>query len=180
MDGVKITGSLKAAEIDTTVGTSYVSVDSDSNRSFQLPNSSELGGKRRVVDVGQKITLRHPISNFGDAAAEDVAAGKTFTSAAGLKVTGTKEESGNSVETFHITSKSDTITSKGSGTVKVWGYGYYSSGTYSKTTYAFVGDGYYTACPIHPHRHPVAGHHPSHGSGVVHNYGAWLHPGECC
>ena len=44
-----------------------------------------------------------------------------------------------------ITSTADTISFQGSGTVKVWGYGYYSSGTYTKTTYAFVGDGYYTA-----------------------------------
>ena len=30
------------------------------------------------------------------------------------------------------------------GTVSVWGYGFYSASTYSKTTYSFVGDGYYT------------------------------------
>lgn len=34
-----------------------------------------------------------PLSNFGNATADDVAAGKTFTSTAGLKVTGTKGES---------------------------------------------------------------------------------------
>lgn len=36
-----------------------------------------------------EIRLRSETSNFGDATAEDVVAGKTFTSAAGLKVTGT-------------------------------------------------------------------------------------------
>lgn len=48
-------------------------------------------------------------------------------------------------EAYHITRTSDTISFKGSGTIKVWGYGYYSQSTYSKTTYAFVGDGYYTS-----------------------------------
>lgn len=53
--------------------------------------------------------------------------------------------SDNNCEAYHITSASATLNFKTTGTVKVWGYGYYSSGTYSKTTYAFVGDGYYTA-----------------------------------
>lgn len=35
------------------------------------------------------FTAQMPLSDFGDATAEDVAAGKTFTSADGLKVTGT-------------------------------------------------------------------------------------------
>ena len=48
-------------------------------------------------------------------------------------------------EAYHITRTSDTISFKGNGTIKVWGYGYYSQSTYSKTTYAFVGDGYYTS-----------------------------------
>ena len=39
------------------------------------------------------VTMRAKLSEFGDAAAEDVAAGKTFTSAAGLRVTGTAQTS---------------------------------------------------------------------------------------
>lgn len=38
---------------------------------------------------GAFIGLFFPLADFGDATAEDVAAGKTFTSAAGVKVTGT-------------------------------------------------------------------------------------------
>ena len=53
--------------------------------------------------------------------------------------------SDNNCEAYHITSASATLNFKTAGTVKVWGYGYYSSGTYSKTIYSFVGDGYYTA-----------------------------------
>ena len=51
--------------------------------------------------------------------------------------------SDNNCEAYHITSASATLNFKTGGTVKVWGYGDYSSGTYSKTIYAFVGDGYY-------------------------------------
>ena len=39
--------------------------------------------------TGARIQVRSPKSNFGDATAADVAYGKTFTSSAGLKVTGT-------------------------------------------------------------------------------------------
>lgn len=46
-------------------------------------------------------------------------------------------------EAYHITSTSDAISFKGSGTVKVWGYGY-KSGGYIGTQYSFVGDGYYS------------------------------------
>lgn len=51
--------------------------------------------------------------------------------------------SDNNCEAYHITSTSDTISFKGSGTVKVWGYGY-KSGGYTGTQYSFVGDGYYS------------------------------------
>lgn len=39
------------------------------------------------------VRVKFPMSDFGDATAADVAKGKTFTSAAGLKVTGTAEGS---------------------------------------------------------------------------------------
>ena len=48
-------------------------------------------------------------------------------------------------EAYHITSASTALNFKGNGTIKVWGYGYYSQSNYSRTTYAFVGDGYYTS-----------------------------------
>ena len=40
------------------------------------------------------VYMKSPLSNFGDATAEDVAVGKTFTSASGLKVEGKHECSG--------------------------------------------------------------------------------------
>lgn len=50
--------------------------------------------EKRVIGDGKQLKITSSLSNFGDATADDVAAGKTFTSAAGLKVTGTMEASG--------------------------------------------------------------------------------------
>lgn len=50
----------------------------------------------------------------------------------------------NNCEAYHITDINATIAFNGTGTVKVWGYGYYSASNYSRTTYTFVGDGYYS------------------------------------
>lgn len=102
---------------------------------------------RCIMDTSKdnKISLASEATNFGDATAEDVAKGKTFTSVAGLKVTGTAEPmvSNDNCEAYNITDKSTALNFKRTdGTIKVWGYGYASSG-YTTTIYAFVGDGYY-------------------------------------
>lgn len=71
------------------------------NNSVYSQNYSTLGGNESTFapyykipsDVlmrsGSQIAINVPYSNFGDATAADVASGKTFTSSAGLKVTGT-------------------------------------------------------------------------------------------
>lgn len=51
---------------------------------------------------GSTVILRASPSEFGDATAADVAKGKTFTSAAGLKVTGTAEGSAAADVTFEL------------------------------------------------------------------------------
>ena len=76
--------------------------------------------------------------------------GITAHNSKGEAITGTHECSGggsgtNNCEAYHITRTTDTISFNGSGIIKVWGYGYHSQSTYSKTVYAFVGDGYYTS-----------------------------------
>lgn len=104
--------------------------------------------KGAAFDTGTLFRVSADFENFGDATAEDVTKGKTFTSAAGLKVVGTAEPvaSNDNCEAYHITSASTALSFKRTdGTIKVWGYGYKSSGTYSSTVYAFVGDGYYAS-----------------------------------
>lgn len=76
--------------------------------------------------------------------ANKLAAGYTAHDKSGTQITGTMESGGSGVETHHITSKSDVISTTKTGTVSVWGYGFYSASTYSKTIYSFAGDGYYT------------------------------------
>lgn len=147
VNGEKVEGTLVAKAINTTVGSSYVTVDSKNKLNFSLGNASPYG-KRRLINKEQEITLKYSLENLGDATAEDVAKGKTFTSVAGLKVTGTAEPmvSNDNCEAYQITSASTALNFKRTdGSIKVWGYGYHSQSTYQKTTYAFVGDGYYTA-----------------------------------
>lgn len=96
---------------------------------------------------GSGLSIDAKASEFGDATPEDVAKGKTFTSASGLKVTGTAEAtvSNDNNEAYHVTSPTGTLSFKRTeGTIKVWGYGYKTVSTYQKTVYAFCGDGYYT------------------------------------
>ena len=45
--------------------------------------------KDKLMRAGSKVVINTDLSRFGDAKAADVAAGKTFTSSAGLKITGT-------------------------------------------------------------------------------------------
>lgn len=49
-----------------------------------------------LLRSGATVQMVTPSSDFGDAVAADVAAGKTFTSSAGIKVTGTASASGSS------------------------------------------------------------------------------------
>ena len=91
--GEKITGSLVSGSIDKTIGSLFVTAD-DTKLSFEYRSNIEGDGTRYLVDKNQSVTLRANLSNFGTATAEDVVSGKTFTSTAGLKVTGTHTCSG--------------------------------------------------------------------------------------
>ena len=201
VNGKKITGTVEIREDGTGLNFNDEDVTILDRSSSGLVCLYAVPGKNYLIRPSVEVALYAELGRFGDATASDVAQGKTFTSAAGLKVTGsipskaaatytpgtadqtiasgqylsgtqtvkgdanlvagniksgvsifgvagTYEGSGGSsggIQAQHITSKSDTITISGNGTVKVWGYGYNSSGTYSKTTYSFVGDGYYTS-----------------------------------
>ena len=89
VNGEKVTGSLPVAS-------------EDSYSSPECNWDSNLGGleliaealARKIVEKGCAVSMYCAGDNLGDAEAADVAEGKTFTSAAGLKVTGTKVDAG--------------------------------------------------------------------------------------
>ena len=190
-----------------TDGAENVSVATIQSKKFLNIKSSTIVNPVAFL-ADSKVSCGTLLSNLGDAAASDVAEGKTFTSSAGLKVTGTAKAStptlqsktatpstsqqiitpdsgydglssvtvegdanlvpgniksgvsifgvagsfegsggggdsgDNNCEAYHITSASAVLSFKGTGTVKVWGYGSKKS-NYTTTVYAFVGDGYY-------------------------------------
>lgn len=153
-------------EVDL-IAEAYVTISQ--NQSVVIDKSlSELtcAGKTLTVKLSQEDTLKLHQSEFktaevqirvrmksGDALASDVAKGKTFTSVAGVKVVGTREESGGSggdttlnaeVQTIaNATSPSATFSGTG-GTYKVYGYGKGTTSGYTTPQYAFCGDKYYT------------------------------------
>lgn len=147
VNGEKITGSVRYTS--SVVNISNYGVN-NSNGVKKLYMEYPSSGLKRVIGDGEYLQLQSPLENFGDATAADVAAGKTFTSSAGLKITGTgsgggSASSNDNCEAYRITSASAALSFKRTdGTIKVWGYGYKQSGTYQKTVYAFCGDGYYT------------------------------------
>ena len=150
VNGKKITGNIpyESVSVKTSVEPSicYYSGDNTPYLCLAYPST----GAKRVIGKGKSFDLTRPLSDFGDATAADVAAGKTFTSSAGLKITGTGSGGGSvssndNCEAYRITSASTALSFKRTdGTIKVWGYGYKTVSPYQKTVYAFCGDGYYT------------------------------------
>lgn len=84
VNGEKVTGTVYTIT-DGLVTRTNVTTEQESNdlkTIYPFP-------KDQMFRKGARLTLKSKLSNFGNATAEDVAAGKTFTSSAGLKVTGT-------------------------------------------------------------------------------------------
>ena len=93
--GAKITGNLTTFTGLTVTAPSDSTVKpvlETSNTGNKVINSRLVSGEDYVIRNGG-INVRLLAKNFGDAQPEDVAEGKTFTSAAGAVVTGTKQES---------------------------------------------------------------------------------------
>ena len=91
--GLKVTGSVNEVTTDGTI------LASD-NMTFETVDSTKyikIGNITRYVDMlfrkSASLYVRVKAASFGDATAADVAEGKTFTSTAGLKVTGTAKAS---------------------------------------------------------------------------------------
>lgn len=159
VNGEKITGNVKEMKSDSTLAYSSSFADSSGvivGRVVSQSTGEEQlmtrykANKDALIRTGCTLAAYVNFDKFGDATAADVAAGKTFTSSAGLKVTGTGSSGGSvssddNCEAYAITSASTALSFKRTdGTIKVWGYGYKTVSTYQKTVYAFCGDGYYT------------------------------------
>lgn len=137
VNGQKITGTIPS--YPGAVGITATNVSSTTS-SLVLTTRPQ-----KMLLRNNNIYVTTSLSNFGDATADDVVSGKTFTSASGLKVTGTHKESssgssdnGYNCESYFISDVSDlsvTLTNK----KNIKAYGYAVNG-YSK--YMFCGDKY--------------------------------------
>lgn len=87
-NGNVITGAVPTKDIVAQTNVDSVMFDSQSGK------ISVVGklGEKAIVSGAASIFTNVPAGEFGDASASDVAKGKTFTSANGLKVTGTITE----------------------------------------------------------------------------------------
>ena len=152
VQGKKVTGKL----------TEYLAGET---LSYYTSGDEEITIKRDSDDISIKIhcfdddkIMRHnsyiklgaDAILFGDATAADVAKGKTFTSAAGVNVTGTAEpaESNNNVEAYAVTTTNPSVSFKRTdGVIKIWGYGTITSqggwGQQTTSLVAFDGNKYY-------------------------------------
>lgn len=154
VQGAKITGDLHEyvkgkTKSYSTWGSENVTFERDDDRdliNIKIP----WFGNDEIMRIGSYIKLGADVTLFGDATAADVAKGKTFTSTAGLKVTGTAEpaESNNNVEAYAVTDTNPSVNFKRTdGAIKIWGYGTMTSsggwGQQTTSLVAFAGDKYY-------------------------------------
>lgn len=91
VNGSKITGTISTLTSPSTItATSTESTTTTQGKYIQLTGKMANTG---YVNSSTTVKLRSLASNFGTATAADVAAGKTFTSINGLKLTGTASSS---------------------------------------------------------------------------------------
>lgn len=95
-EGFQVAGTMvPAAELsfeNAAVGFAFLTgTNGESGSSVTLQVTLRSDAPAVLVGPGTVLTLSAPMSEFGTAAKADVAAGKTFTSAAGLCVSGTME-----------------------------------------------------------------------------------------
>ena len=135
VNGSKITGTVSVITGKTSYSTKDIAGYSSSILATSFPITAMFKGGQVVLPI--------PLSQLGDATAADVAAGKTFTSSAGLKVTGTASTSsgntnGYNCESYFI-SDVNNLNVQMTNTNNVRVYGYAVNG-YQK--YMFCGDKY--------------------------------------
>lgn len=154
VQGKKVTGKLTEYLAGETLsyytsGDEEITIKRDSD-SDNISIKIHCFDDDKIMRHNSYIKLGADAILFGDATAADVAKGKTFTSAAGVNVTGTAEpaESNNNVEAYAVTDTSPSVSFRRTdGTIKIWGYGTMtrSGGWGQQTTslVAFEGDKYH-------------------------------------
>lgn len=154
VQGAKVTGKLTEYLAGETLsyytsGDEEITIKRDSD-SDNISIKIHCFDDDKIMRHNSYIKLGADAILFGNATAADVAKGKTFTSAAGVNVTGTAEpaESNNNVEAYAITSTSPSVSFKRTdGAIKIWGYGTMTSfggwGQQTTSLVAFEGDKYH-------------------------------------
>lgn len=154
VQGAKVTGKLTEYLAGETLsyytsGDEEITIERDSD-SDNISIKIHCFDDDKIMRHNSYIKLGADAILFGNATAADVAKGKTFTSAAGVNVTGTAEpaESNNNVEAYAVTDTSPSVSFKRTdGTIKIWGYGAMTSsggwGQQTTSLIAFAGDKYY-------------------------------------
>ena len=108
VNGEKVTGTVNTYTSNEVVEIGGSLHNRDKNINIESNFTSD-----ELFRKGSQIRYVIPKTNFGTAAAADVVAGKTFTSTAGLKVTGTHICSGSGTDTSDATAiASDIATGK--------------------------------------------------------------------
>lgn len=156
VQGAKITGKLTEYLAGETLsyytsGDEEITIKRDSD-SDNISIKIHCFDDDKIMRHNSYIKLGADAILFGDATAADVAKGKTFTSAAGVNVTGTAEpaESNNNVEAYAVTDTNPSVNFKRTdGAIKIWGYGTMTSsggwGQQTTSLVAFAGDKYYNS-----------------------------------
>ncbi len=154
VQGAKVTGKLTEYLAGETLsyytsGDEEITIERDSD-SDNISIKIHCFDDDKIMRHNSYIKLGADAILFGNATAADVAKGKTFTSAAGVNVTGTAEpaESNNNVEAYAVTDTSPSVNFKRTdGAIKIWGYGTMTSsggwGQQTTSLVAFEGDKYH-------------------------------------
>lgn len=154
VQGAKVTGKLTEYLAGETLsyytsGDGEITIKRDSD-SDNISIKIHCFDDDKIMRHNSYIKLGADAILFGNATAADVAKGKTFTSAAGVNVTGTAEpaESNNNVEAYAVTTINPSVSFKRTdGTIKIWGYGTMTSsggwGQQTTSLVAFEGDKYH-------------------------------------
>lgn len=145
VNGEKVTGVARTITTYTGYRDIIPQINLLSGTKYICLNSPDMDANGILFKEGSHFYLGALPSTFGDATASDVAKGKTFTSSAGLKVTGTLESgsSDNNCEAYIVDVTNPVVNFQtATGTIKAWGYALGTTSGYTTPRYGFIGTQY--------------------------------------